>query len=490
MDRKSFEILKGKNFFKKPKSQLFIIDYIVFDEKFILKELLKFTDNFCVLLNPPQKLESVSYRCFCNQQNVVKVLNGFFVNKELICEYKTVSIQENMRSIIFVKDDISISGKYSDFLEKSLSFSYMITLLKDYNFDSFELYNNNCIVRLNSKENQKENKVNLVLDTRDKTKILSMFGGIGDHFMLFSYMIEFINNERKKGNEIVLPIVKGDSKAEYFAMSFYSEEKRVNFSNEKMYEFCLFENRSTKVLPLFNTYWTKIQEGKYRDNLFHFTEVIKEILNIEKDISPYQHREVLENVILNMLDEHEKTKIDTLLSNNKYIGIQFFTGQLDYDGVWITDDKRNWDQDKVERFLEICNNEGFQLITFSACPYEMKSVVRLSGLSISGYAYAISKLDMVVGIDSSQGHIAAFWGIPSITLWGEQTPENFYGAKINFQPLRLNKSIYTNSKNISDIEPEFVVSKMREVKMSQKNIGYDCYEGNEIIICEAGQENE
>lgn len=489
MDRKSFEILKGKNFFKNNKNQLFIIDYFVFDERIILKELLKFTDNFCVLLKQPQKLDSVSFRCFCNHQNVVKVLNGIFVNKKLICEYESVIIQENMHSIIFVKDDINIPSKFSDFLEKSLRFSYMITLLKNYKFDSFELYNNNCIVRLNSKEKQKKNRVDLVLDAREKTKILSMFGGIGDHFMLFSYMTEFINNERKKGNEIVLPVVKGDDKAEYFAMNFYSEEKRVNFSNEKMYEFCLFENTSTKVLSLFNTYWTKIQEVKYRDNLFHFTEVIKEILNIEDDISPYQHRDTLEKIILSALDEQEKTKIDTLLSN-KYIGIQFFTGQQDCDGIWITDDKRNWDQDKVERFLEICNKEGFQLITFSACPYDMKGVVRLSGLSISGYAYAISKLDMVVGIDSSQGHIAAFWGIPSITLWGEQTPENFYGAKINYQPLRFNKSIFTHSKNISDIEPEFVVSKMREVKMSQKNIRYDCYEGNEIIIYEAERKNE
>ncbi len=482
LDRKKFEILKGKDFFKKHKNPIMVIDYFLLDEEMILKELLKFTDNFCVLLTPPEQLDVVNVRCFCDQYNVKTVLNSFFYNAVLPIEFKTIGNQENMHSIICVKDDIKKLNKYSDFLEKSLNFSYMLTQLKNYYFDSFELHNKTCIVRLNTKKDLRESQANL--HSNDDIKILSMFGGIGDHFMLFSYMIEFINKQKTKGKEVFLPIVVGDSKADYFASNFYSQERRLNFSTEKMYEFCLFENSSQKVLPMFNVYWSRIQDGKYKNNLFHFTEVIKEILNIDKSISPYHHRKILENAIFNTLGAEEKQMIDMAMSNKKYIGVQFFTGQLDYDDIWITDNKRNWDQDKVERFLEMCSNEGYELITFSDCPYEMKTVDRILGLSISGYAYAISKLEISVGIDSSQGHIAAFWGVPSITLWGEQTPENFYGAKINFQPLRCNKSIYTHSRNISDIQPEFVVSMMKEV-ISHTNTECDCYEGNEIIICEA-----
>ena len=103
------------------------------------------------------------------------------------------------------------------------------------------------------------------------------------------------------------------------------------------------------------------------------------------------------------------------------------------------------------------------MLTLCNSPYNQVKDKRLRKLSLSGYAYAISKLKMVVGIDSSAGHIAAFYNIPSITLWGGQTPFEAWEAKISFRPLRNNTSIYSSNKDINLISPKTVFKNMKAV---------------------------
>lgn len=110
------------------------------------------------------------------------------------------------------------------------------------------------------------------------------------------------------------------------------------------------------------------------------------------------------------------------------------------------------------------------------CYRTMPGVIEFGKLTIFEYIYVISRFTMVVGIDSSAGHIASFWNIPTLTIWGEQTPLVCEGNEIGFRVLRNNYSIVPEDGNINSIDPEAVYDTMN--KMLSNEISIDC---NHII---------
>lgn len=72
---------------------------------------------------------------------------------------------------------------------------------------------------------------------------------------------------------------------------------------------------------------------------------------------------------------------------------------------------------------------------------------------------------MLIGIDSSGGHIASFYNIPSITIWGKQTPECFPETlkKVSFRPLKKNISIWSERKCTDVIDANIIFEKAMEI---------------------------
>ncbi|MEF2796405.1 MAG: glycosyltransferase family 9 protein [Ruminococcus sp.] len=107
----------------------------------------------------------------------------------------------------------------------------------------------------------------------------------------------------------------------------------------------------------------------------------------------------------------------------------------------------------------------------------------MKNVSVLGFIYAISKLKLLVGIDSSGGHIAACYKVPSITVWGKQTPEYFYNIgikqenlkhnKISYRPLRKNISIWSKDRCIEKVGFKIVFDKMLEVINGGVNLSED-----------------
>ena len=107
------------------------------------------------------------------------------------------------------------------------------------------------------------------------------------------------------------------------------------------------------------------------------------------------------------------------------------------------------------------------------------NVVSVAGkLSFSEEISLISNLDIMVSMDSGNGHLAAIFGIPVITLWGVTHP--FAGFAPFNQPMKnqlladrsqyplIPTSIYGNKfpvgyeKAITTITPEAIVAKIKE----------------------------
>ncbi len=113
-----------------------------------------------------------------------------------------------------------------------------------------------------------------------------------------------------------------------------------------------------------------------------------------------------------------------------------------------------------------------------AAPYE-RTVSTAGELSFREQLMVISNLDLMISMDSSNGHLAALFGIPTITLWGvthphsgfapfRQNPEHWLMADRNLFPA-IPTSVYGKrtpkgyERAIGTIPPAMIVKKAQEV---------------------------
>ena len=180
------------------------------------------------------------------------------------------------------------------------------------------------------------------------------------------------------------------------------------------------------------------------------------------------------------------------------MALQYFTGSYDdVNDIWVTNTYRNWDQENIKKFVELCNQSNIEVIIFSGQPYYNINIKKIRTDSILSYIYALSKIKVLVGIDSSGGHIASFYNIPSITIWGKQT-HMFYQItdtsisekkasdfRISFRPIRRNVSIYSRKRSTNMVLADKVFSWLvyileEKVEFEETNIKYD---DNKNCIC-------
>ena len=192
---------------------------------------------------------------------------------------------------------------------------------------------------------------------------------------------------------------------------------------------------------------------KMINNFQHYYDYFgSQMFDIHID-KPYSYINKIVNTISKLLSDSEQREIAQIQNTHKLkIGIQFWT---DEPGA-----ERKWNEQNVQELINKGNSEyQFYILTpFPAQNYNINGAVDLSGLSINGMITAIKQLDLVVGIDSCCGHIAAAFDIPTITLWNTQTPVmlQYDYIKLSFRALRRNISLVPKNKNINEITGENV----------------------------------
>ncbi|MDN3595893.1 glycosyltransferase family 9 protein [Zunongwangia endophytica] len=177
------------------------------------------------------------------------------------------------------------------------------------------------------------------------------------------------------------------------------------------------------------------------------------------------------------------TKIDEIVSNSskKYLGIAPFAQH----------DSKVYPADLMEKVLEKLNTEdNTQIFLFGGGSAETKKLqswekqfencISVAGLlSFEEELALISNLDAMLSMDSGNGHMAAMYGIPVVSIWGVTHP--FAGFKPFGQPLenslipdlekfpKIPTSIYGNKYPegyefaIRTITPARVVKKINSV---------------------------
>ncbi len=294
-------------------------------------------------------------------------------------------------------------------------------------------------------------------------KVLLLFGGIGDLFITFSIIQEYI--------------LKNFDKEIYVA----NKSKYANDCNKKL-DFIIesFTIKKLKKLTLvnFNDYFWK-----------YYTEVINDVASIfnkEKDSSNhmaflysrfllnyeyidfFKYNSILNSYLLNSVEQDELIYINGIISSNMpNVGIQYFTGNKIDNDNWEIMLGRKWDTENVVNFFSLCKEKNINLISLNSDTFDSTlEKYCTQKLSIAGYALLISKMNLVIGVDSSAGHIASFYDIPSITLWGKGTPINFWSNNkyhLGYRPLRNNLSLVPVNHDISSITANLLMEKVIDI---------------------------
>ena len=450
-----------KVFMKEGRSKYYCIGFSKTEEKEIVSNVTEYTGN-CVLLESKYEVNLRNVQMlYCDVENIRDVLEHIFEGKSLPepMKHKEDIGVDGVEYMLFAKVNVFPSSvridertKSNKFVDDYLFYTYAAMLEKCYKAVDILMYEKlgeSCaLLRFVDIDNTEEYVFEHL--------VVTLWAGLGDFFMLHSLQHEYLLRKKQDYENIYVPVVKHPYTNKNIKMIHGDNVRNLVFDNHKMCGY--FVNKFThKIVICRDTALT----WKVR----HICDIWVKGLGTPAGIHPYEYDYVLKEKVMRDLAPEEKEMIDSMLGEKKYIGLQVFSGSFEVDlNVWRTREVRNWDGENAEKFLELCSENGMNVIVLTPHPYEcLTKYMHLPQVSVSGYIYAVSKLRLVVGIDSSAGHIASFYDIPSVTLWGGTTPlstEAEVGSEvednIGFRALRNNISIVSRSRSMKGISYQMV----------------------------------
>lgn len=486
--RKDNDIIMAKKHMQKA---YFLYDIIapITEEQKIISKLLKYTNDFLIILDKYFETRIPIYKSFnCNSNNVVDCLEKIFNGTgEYTANYIRKNTSDNIH-IIFVKIQDEEKNGYIELFQNNYKFHLLIMAAEKYKLFDFYSMNNKIVVRVKKKieENHKFIFKNYRdINQYDTTNILlhTNFSGIGDYFRFSSLWIEFAFDLLSVNLHPILALVENIPSNE-IAENLLEEYSFVYFSSSIQKKYCLDSLMCKNVINLeykFNEYLDQCNSKPYKTN----HEILNELLEIDK-VNPYKYDYILQKRILDSIDIKEKKYIDSVFNNKNFIGLQYFSGASlnNEKNKWVSAIYKDWSSNNVECFMKIANKKNIDIILLNENPYDLNinysNVIQLKPVSVFAYAYAISKLEVLIGIESSAGHIAGFYNRPNITLWGgTTTPFCFFGNLYSYRVLRKNLSVVSKSNDVNLISPNKVIELLDKVIVIDDHI-IDYHETNNV----------
>lgn len=427
------------------------------DEYEVLNLLLMSNAQIMLIdINTPEELQKIDIKeVSCTKRTVMAVLRRLvrddsevFKPLKEVCVYAAIALPNNNND---------------DMLYKNYLYLRLKNVFKSFHVYAYSVYCNRVVLRMRSNVQSgilMESGKQHCTSVNALNYVVMPFLGLGDFFMQFSCIYEFA---RTRPNHVYLAEVRrnGDKRLLYYS----DVVKYLSFSCGN--QFLDFEKIASniKTISLFEIFYRLTRKGAiFNSRKCHVTDVIKYVLELQPQFDPYKYADLLAERLNAALPIRERRYIESVVGNHESIGFQYFSGEYyNEEKAWGTLLCKNWSVENAEEFVRACNHAGIKIIILNPCPKLKAPVVALNGLSLPGYAYAISKLKMLVGIDSSAGHIAAFYNIPSITIWGGQTPFEVWEAKVSFRPMRKNFSLYSLSLDANKVSPDKVIKSIKQL---------------------------
>lgn len=379
----------------------------------------------------------------------IKLINQITLHES--CNYVYFLCVDNKimsDSYIINQHNVFLNCIYKIQLDK-IKKNFSICDLYFYNSHAIVIYTNNII-----DEKITKNSISIYTDNNlieNKKIILDLLMGIGDFFMDFSIEYEFLNQYKYHDYNKYIFVLQDYYKHKTLVSLFFNDCEFLMFNNYVQWFECMKYVFSNDLFKL--SYYSDIFafKEKYNQNNIHICDLICETLNVKKDINLYKYNDAFISKFYKLLDKSEVAYIDGIINDDIIIGLQTFTGSLIYGDIWVSDIKRNWDIDEVKNFIELCSNNNIKILLLDQhLLIDLPNCKKIKNISLPAYIYAISKVSLMVGIDSSAGHIASFFNIPNITVWNATHPcTGNNEINISFRPLRKNISFYTDRQNFN-----------------------------------------
>lgn len=393
----------------------------------------------------------------------------------LLSKYKLSNIDD----IAEVFGIVFCQAETKDYVLSLYNFIYLERALPPGFFFNDIVYHQNTII-LSFTNQYKKRKIK----KRTKAKALFIGDGVGDFFILNTLLHHFFKNHRKLDYEFHI-ITYETCSAKNIIKQFYNDIKTYVLRDGAYLEiFYKYMLRSSHYDKCYNIILNGTRFLNFI-NQKHVYNIYCQQLGIEQHVY-YDDKKWIMSKINNEILNNEKDYIDSILSKNplkKKIGFQFWTGPLEQPNP------RCWDKENVVRFIELCKNK-YDLINLTPYPVDYNiEVINAQSLSIMGILYLISKLYMVVAIDSLSGHAAAMLDIPSFTLWSSfQTPLCVFSENTNVSIRAIRNNISIVPKNgietiKADVLYHIINTKYpQKIKANPNWITYnDSKEGYDII---------
>ncbi|MEG0528961.1 MAG: hypothetical protein RR578_01300 [Bacilli bacterium] len=493
-DLKNDRIRKNNKNYKnvlKAKKKHIILSYEAQNENKILDELLEYTCQFIVLyseenyINLCQVTKLHSYNC--DDKNYKTTIKEIFDNNSRFSDVDNINVDNivnvNQNYIFFILFEEYPHG----FFEAESIFSYLLNQTSNITLFNILLHDGHVILKYKYNVTEKPPIVDNIRLFTSNTIILNPMTGIGDYFMQSSVLTEFV--DIVKQNNITLYFIVVDvykNNDENLIDMFFPDVKKIIFPNyvalDVFLNYHVFQcpNKQNNLQIInFKVYFP------YDDTNYHILYEIVDILNtfLEseglsgriKSINPFKHQQEAVNTFNKIIKKQpymdEIKYIDQLFLNKEYIGLQYYTGSFnELSDQWIQADtlpeniRRSLTYNQVKTLVNLCKDNDIEILLLNQNPYnQILETTQLQKVSLYGYIYAISKLKLHIGIDSSAGHIASFFNLPTITIWGYQTSIKSLEYTRSFRILRKNFSINSKSKDIKMILPETIIQILLDI---------------------------
>ncbi len=339
---------------------------------------------------------------------------------------------------------------------------------------------NKCVLHYSN------NRLKKHIEHTRQTVALFWGDGLGDLFICYYLLKKFFRQMQEENKDIVIFLydrTKNNSIKTVFKFMFTQYNIKV-IDIESIYLLKFYYLKLQKFYKCYDLLLTT-KEYTLTEGL-HLIDIYSKILGISETYD-FNTFDCQNPIYKDILPDHEIKFIDDITKSDKpLIGLQFWTGPFDKPSY------RCWEYSMVSQ-LDILTNEKYSLINLTPYPksiYKNLNFIDASFLSVPGMSYLISKLNLVVSIDSLCGHIAAMTGTPSITLWmNGSSPLNMLPNQlilIGTRPLRNNISIVQKSPHqvSAQIVVQTIEKMMRKIIIPKKCfISYqDSYEGENVIF--------
>lgn len=476
ISRKQNDVLLTKKYLRK--------EFSVFDlaipesqEKPIIEQVLLYTSSFVIVIHPDFQTEfNAITKIKCDLNSITQVMDGIF-NNGTICNNLLLQEKKIIHLLMIKPTHPELVSDYILLFEKNFMFHYLLYVCKLYKLYDFYFYNGQAVVRLCNLQLRKsqwdklefyEKGLSLL---RDNHLLYHTFEGIGDSFRFGSLWIGYAKQLLSKKVNPYLAIVKHHPGGELIKRIF-SEFNFVEFDNSIQRAFCMNSCVCKNFLNLTERFECYLEEVDHKPKRTNY-EILTWLLDLPIPDSPYMYKTTMQSRLAEALPTSEKDYIDALLYNKVYIGLQYFSGAaLNLEkSDWASAIFKNWSKENVEQFLKVASQKfpKHNILLMNEDPYNldfcMKNVKQLKPITVFGYAYAVSKLSALVGIESSGGHIASFYNVPSITLWGGGTsPFFFAGSEYSYRVYRKNISIIPVSGDVNQIDGDCVINALESIQ--------------------------